>query len=417
MNILVLGAGVVGTACAHYLHRAGHRVTVLERRAAPGLETSFGNAGGVCPGFAGPWAAPGMPMKGLRWMLDRYAPLAMRPTLDPHQYAWLAAFVKNCTPERYARNKARMQRIAHYSKACLVALRQETGIAYDHGEGGVLQLFRTEDEAAGGRRSSAVLQKFGVTHELLDADGVLAAEPALARSTIRFAGGLNLPGDETGDCAMFTAALAARLAGEGVTFAYETTVQRLRVERGRLRAVETDMGIYEADAVVVALGVEAPFLLRRVGLRLPIYPVKGYSITVDLGPDQDGPRSAVMDEHSKVMITRLGNRLRAAGMAEVAGYDLAVRPDGIEAVRRTVRAIYPGAAVDSAATAAPWAGLRPMTPDGPPYLGPTHVEGLYLNIGHGSNGWTQACGTGRIVADIVSGRSPEIDLEGYGLVR
>ncbi|MDC7786619.1 D-amino acid dehydrogenase [Rhodoplanes sp. TEM] len=416
MNILVLGAGVVGTACAHYLNRAGHRVTVVERRSGAGLETSFGNAGGVCPGFAGPWAAPGMPVKALKWMLDRYAPLAMRPTFDPHQYVWLAAFLKNCSVERYARNKARMQRIAHYSKACLVALRAETGIAYDHGEGGVLQLFRTADEVAGGRRASAVLEKFGVVHQLLDADGVLAAEPALARASVSFAGGLNLPGDETGDSALFTARLAERLQGEGVRFLFDTTVKRLRVDGKRLRAVETDRGVHEADAVVVALGVEAPFLLRPLGLNLPIYPVKGYSITVDLVSDQHGPRSAVMDEHSKVMISRLGTRLRAAGMAEVAGYSLAVRPDGIEAVRRTVRAIFPDAAVDSAAVA-PWAGLRPMTPDGPPYLGPTPIEGLYLNIGHGSNGWTQACGSGRIVADIVSGRTPEIDLEGYGLAR
>lgn len=415
MNVLVLGAGVVGTACAHYLHGAGHRVMVLERRSAPALETSFGNAGGVCPGFAGPWAAPGMPLKAMRWMLDRWAPLALRPKLDPHQWAWLAAFMANCTAERFARNKARMQRIAHYSKGCLVALRQETGIAYDHGEGGVLQLFRTEDEVAGGRRAAAVLEKFGVTHALLDAEGVIAAEPALARSAIRFAGGLNLPGDETGDCAMFTAALAKRLAAEGVTFAFDTTVTRLRVEAGRLRAVETDKGVHEADAVVVALGVEAPFLLRPLGLNLPIYPVKGYSITVDLASDDDGPRSAVMDEHSKVMIARLGKRLRAAGMAEVAGYGLQVRPDGIEAVLRTVRAIFPGAAVDGAA--APWAGLRPMTPDGPPYLGATPIDGLYLDIGHGSNGWTQACGSGRIVADIVCGRTPEIDLDGFGLTR
>jgi D-amino-acid dehydrogenase len=415
MNILVLGAGVVGTACAHYLHRAGHTVTVLERRSGAGLETSFGNAGGVCPGFAGPWAAPGMPLKGLRWMLDRYAPLAVRPTLDPHQYAWLAAFVGNCTPERFARNKARMQRIAHYSKACLVALRQGTGIAYDHGEGGVLQLFRTDDEALGGRRAAAVLEKFGVTHALLDEAGVVAAEPALARSRIRFAGGLNLPGDETGDCAMFTAALAARLAGDGVSFAFDTTVTKLRVEAGRLHGVETNHGPREADAIVVALGVEAPFLLRPLGIAPKIYPVKGYSITVDLASDQDGPRSAVMDEHSKVMIARLGTRLRAAGMAEVGGYGLDIRPDGIEAVRRTVRAIFPDAALDGEVR--PWAGLRPMTPDGPPCLGPTPIEGLYLNIGHGSNGWTQACGSGRIVADIVSGRAPEIDLEGFGLMR
>ncbi|MBI5114071.1 MAG: D-amino acid dehydrogenase [Rhodovulum sp.] len=415
MNVLVLGAGVVGTACAHYLHRDGHRVTVLERRSGPALETSFGNAGGVCPGFAGPWAAPGMPLKAMRWLTDRYAPLALQPTVDPHQWVWLAAFAKNCTAERFARNKARMQRIAHYSKACLVALRRETGLAYDHGEGGVLQLFRTDEELAGGRRAAAVLERFGVAHEVLDADGVLAAEPALARATVRFVGGLNLLGDETGDCHLVTAALAERLRAAGVTFAFDTAITGLRVEGGRLRAVETGQGAYEADAVVVALGVEAPRLLRPLGLALPIYPVKGYSITIDLDDAADGPRSAVMDEHTKVMIARLGRRLRAAGMAEVGGYGLDVRPDGIEAVRRTVRALFPGAAVDG--DVAPWAGLRPMTPDGPPYLGATRIAGLYLNVGHGSNGWTQACGCGRIVADVVAGRTPEIDLDGFGLDR
>jgi D-amino-acid dehydrogenase len=413
VKVLVLGAGVVGTTCAHYLARDGHEVTVVDRQPGPACETSFGNAGGVCPGFAGPWAAPGMPLKVLRWLFLSNAPLMLRPRLDPAQWRWLASFLANCTAERFARNKARMQRIAHYSKACLVALREQTGIAYDHGSGGVLQVFRTEEELEGGRSAAKVLERFEVNHRLVDRDQTLAIEPALQASNLTFSGGLHLPSDETGDCYLFTTRLAERLQGQGVTFRFATRVNAIAVDRGQVSGIVTDRGTLTADRYVVALANDAPALLKPLRIDLPIYPVKGYAITLAGVRAGFSPRSSVMDEHSKVMVTRLGTRLRAAGVAEIAGYDRAVNPAKAAGVIEAARELFPLAGDYSEVSY--WAGLRPMTPDGPPYLGATAYDNLFLNLGQGSNGWTQACGGGRIVADLISGRTPEIDLDGLTL--
>lgn len=409
----MLGAGVVGTACAYYLSRDGHEVTVVDRQPGAALETSFANAGGVCPGFAGPWAAPGMPLKVLRWLFMPHAPLMLRPRLDPAQWRWLARFVGNCTAERFAQNKARMQRIAHYSKACLVALREEAGITYDHGTGGVLQVFRTEEELDGGRRAAKVLAQFDVAHRLVEASEVMSIEPALRQSAVSFAGGLHLPTDETGDCHLFTTRLAEHLKRAGVTFHFGTEVQGVTHDGGEVTGIVTSRGLLTADRYVVALANDAPALLKPLGIDLPVYPVKGYAITLDDVRADHAPRSSVMDEHSKVMVTRLGTRLRAAGVAEIAGHDRSVSTGKAAGVVEAARALFP-AAGDYAGISY-WAGLRPMTPDGPPYLGPTPFANLLLNVGQGSNGWTQACGCGRIVADLVSGRQPDINLDGMTL--
>ena len=413
MKVLVLGAGVVGVTCAHYLFRDGHEVTVIDRQPGAASETSFGNAGGVCPGFAGPWAAPGMPLKVLRWLFLNNAPLMLRPRLDPAQWRWLAQFVFNCTVGRFARNKARMQRVAHYSKACLVKLREDTGIDYDHGTGGVLQIFRTEEEFEAGRRAAKVLEQFEVEHRLVDSDEVLTIEPALDAGNVSLSGGLHLPTDETGDCYLFTTRLAERLQAAGVRFRFGTNVEAIATERGRVSGIVTDSGTLAADCYVVALASDAPVLLKPLGIDLPIYPVKGYAITLDDAQSEFSPRSSVMDEHSKVMMTRLGTRLRAAGVAEIAGHDRTVNPAKAAGVRDAARELFPRAGDFSKVTY--WAGLRPMTPDGPPYLGATPYSNLFLNLGQGSNGWTQACGCGRIVADLIGGRIPEIDLDGLSL--
>jgi D-amino-acid dehydrogenase len=423
MRVMVLGAGVIGTSCAYYLAKAGHEVTVVERCSGPALETSFANAGGICPGFAGPWAAPGIPRKLARWLFAPHAPVVLRPQLDPQQWRWLARFLRNCGAERFARNKTRMQRIAHYSKACLAELRAETGIAFDHNTGGVLQLFRTEDELAAAQRSARVLTEFGIAHRIVDVQEILALEPALGAAAAKLMGGLHLPADETGDCRKFTVALAELVQRRGVIFKFETTITRLLRDGLRIAGVSTDHGELDADAYVIALGSAAARMLQPLGIDLPIYPVKGYSITIDIGESVLAPRSAVMDEHYKVLITRLGTRLRAAGVAEIAGYDLSIPSSGPATVLRSLRELFPdpanaAAAAGPAATACnAWAGLRPMTPDGPPYLGATGFTNLFVNVGHGSNGWTQACGCGRVVADVLSGRRPEIDLEGYGIGR
>ena len=320
MKVLVLGAGVIGVTCAYYLKRAGHEVVVVDRQSGPAMETSFANAGGLCPGFAGPWAAPGIPGKLARWMLARHAPLSFRLQPDSRQWRWLAAFLRNCSPERFGHNKARMQRIAHYSKACLASLRDETGIAYDQQSRGVLQIFRTDAECALASHSSKVLESFGVRHAIVDAETAKTIEPALKRSMVSIAGGLHLPDDETGDCHLFTARLADLLRKQGVAFRFGMTIRGLSAEGGRITGVVTTQGILAADHYVVALGSEAPLLLHALGIDIPIYPVKGYSITLPIDDDDCAPRSSVMDEHTKVMITRLGSRLRAAGVAEIGGY-------------------------------------------------------------------------------------------------
>ena len=415
MKVLVLGAGVVGTTCAYYLSRDGHEVTVVDRQPGVALETSFGNAGGVCPGFAGPWAAPGMPLKVLRWLFAAHAPLMLRPRLDTAQWLWLARFVGNCTAERFACNKERMQRIAHYSKACLLALREETGIEYDHGTGGVLQIFRTDEEFEGGRRAAKVLERFDVAHRLVSPEEVLTIEPALGASKVKLAGGLHLPMDETGDCHLFTARLAEMLKSQGVVFHFGTTVNGLTTEADAVTGVVTDRGALSADRYVVALANDAPALLRPLGIELPIYPVKGYAITLENARAEHMPRSSVMDEHTKVMVTRLGSRLRAAGVAEIDGYDRSVSTRKAAGVLEAARTLFPLAGNYTDITY--WSGLRPMTPDGSPYLGRTPFTNLLLNVGQGSNGWTQACGCGRIVADLVSGRQPDINLDGMTLAR
>jgi D-amino-acid dehydrogenase len=414
MKVLVLGAGVIGVTCAYYLNRAGHEVVVVDRQSGPAMETSFANAGGVCPGFAGPWAAPGMPWKLARWLLERHAPLSFRLRPDSRQWRWLAAFLRNCSPERFAHNKARMQRIAHYSKACLASLREETGIAYDQQSAGVLQIFRTDLECALALHSSNVLESYGIRHAIVTAEIATTIEPALKRSDVSIAGGLHLPDDETGDCHLFTARLADLLRDRGVTFQFGTTIRGLVAEGGRITGIVTNQDILTADRYVVALGSEAPLLLHPLGIDIPIYPVKGYSITIPIGDDDCAPRSSVMDEHTKVMITRLGARLRAAGVAEIGGYDRDTDPRRASGVRAAAAALFPDAGDYDRVTY--WSGLRPMTPDGPPYLGATNLPNLFLNLGQGSNGWTQACGCGRIVANLVDGAAPEISLEGLTLM-
>ncbi|MEO3387946.1 D-amino acid dehydrogenase [Mesorhizobium sp. CAU 1741] len=408
MRVAVLGAGVVGVTTAWYLTKLGHEVTLIERRSGPALETSFGNAGGVCPGFAGPWAAPGMPFKAFKWLFKSQAPLKWRPRADLAQWRWLAAFVKNCTPEAFARNKARMQRMAHYSKASLVALREETGITYDNASNGVLQVFATEEEMEGGRRSARVLSELGIPHRLVDGDGVREVEPGLARAHAPLVGGLHLLEDETGDCHLFCQSLTSLLRDAGCTMHFDTVARAFVRDGDRITHVDTSAGPIPADAFVVATGPYAPQLLRPLGIDVPVYPVKGYSMTCDISEDGAAPRSSVMDEHSKVMVTRLGSRLRAAGVAELAGFDARIPEGAKRALRSRVETLFPGAANYQQAQF--WCGFRPMTPDGPARLGQAGCRNLYLNVGHGSNGWTQACGTARVVAYLVSGKTPEIEV-------
>ena len=423
MKVIVLGGGVIGVSTAYYLARAGHEVVVVERQAGAGLETSFANAGEISPGYSAPWAAPGLPLKALKWLFMAHRPLVIRPRPDPamlvSMLAWGLRLLRNCTAARYERNKGRMLRLANYSRDCLDALRTETGIAYDGRMQGTLQLFRTPKQVDGADADIAILERFGIRHALLDREGCVEAEPALARVKDKFAGGLRLPDDETGDCFVFTQALAAMAATLGVQFRYGAPIHALRQSGGQIEGVDIQQGaartVLTGDAYVVALGSYSPLLLKSLGLRLPVYPVKGYSLTLPITGATAAPQSTVMDETYKVAVTRLGDRVRVGGTAELAGYDLKLRQPRRDTLDHVVRDLFPDACDLSQGMF--WAGLRPMTPDGPPIIGKTPVSNLYLNTGHGTLGWTMAAGSGRVLADLISGKAGDIDLAGLGFGR
>jgi D-amino-acid dehydrogenase len=415
MKILILGSGVIGVATAHYLAEAGHEVTVVDRKPGPALETSFANAGEVSPGYASPWAGPGIPVKAIKWLLMRHGPLVIRPVVDPHMWSWVFRMLRNCTSARYAVNKARMVPIAEYSRDRLRELRAATGISYDERSQGTLQLFRAQAQLDHVGGDVEVLKKYDVPFEVLDPSGCIRAEPALAEVRGKFVGGLRLPGDETGDCKVFTDKLAAYAAARGVVFRFDTSSEGIEIDGGRISGVRTSAGILAADAYVAALGSYSPVLLRPLGISIPVYPIKGYSITVPITDAKGAPESTVMDETYKVAITRLGERIRVGGTAEISGYDLRLHASRRDTLEHSVGDLFPRGGDLSKATF--WCGLRPMTPDGPPIIGTTRYPNLYLNTGHGTLGWTMACGSGRVLADIISGRKPEIDVSALGPAR
>ena len=415
MRILILGSGVIGVTSAWYLRQQGHEVVVVDRGDAPATETSFANAGQVSPGYASPWPAPGIPLKAVKWLLSRHAPLAIKPTADPAQYRWLWAMLRNCTHPRYAVSKARMVRLAEYSRDCLAELRVATGIEYEQRTLGTTQLFRTQAQLDAAARDIAVLREYGVRYELLDRDGIVRAEPALAQVRDTLAGALQLPGDETGDCHLFTTRLAALAADAGVEFRHGSHVEALLADGDRLSGVRIDGRVETADRYVLALGSWSPRLLAPVGIDLPVYPLKGYSLTIPITRPDMAPHSTVLDESYKVAITRFDDRIRVGGMAEVAGYDLSLPPRRRETLEMVVRSLYPHGGDLSRADF--WSGLRPSTPDGPPVVGATRYRNLWLNTGHGTLGWTMACGSARYLADLIDGHAPAIDTEGLDISR
>jgi D-amino-acid dehydrogenase len=411
MKVIVLGGGVIGVSTAYYLAAEGHEVTVVERQNGVALETSFANAGEISPGYSSPWAAPGLPIKALKWLFMKHRPLVIRPGLDPAMVRWGLHLLRNCTSARYDRNKGRMLRLAEYSRDCLQALRAQTGITYDGRAQGTLQLFRTQEHLDSIGTDLAILARFGIRHDVLDREGCIRSEPALGRVPQKIAGGLTLPGDETGDCFLFTAALASLAENMGVQFCYNASIRALQSAKGRIEGVEVLQNggnrVLKADAYVMALGSYSPRLARQVGLRLPVYPVKGYSLTFPIIDETGAPQSTVMDETYKVAVTRLGSRVRVGGTAELGGYDLTLRAPRRATLEHVVTDLFPGAGRADQATF--WTGLRPMTPDGPPIIGKSTIPNLYLNTGHGTLGWTMATGSGRVLADMLSGKRPEID--------
>lgn len=417
MKVIVLGAGVVGTTTAYFLAEDGHEVTVLDRQSAPGLETSFANGAQISACHAKPWAAPNVPMQALLWMFKPDAPLLFRPwRWDPPLWNWGFKFLRNCTTARLHTNMDRTLRVALYSRAVLKALRQKTNIQYDQLTQGILHIYRSAAEFAEGRETGAQLAKLGLPQDVLTPEECVKVEPALAHAAkTDLAGGLMSPEDESGDAQRFTVELAKLAMTRGVQFQNGVTIQRIAAERGEIKRVITDHGVFEADAYVLAMGSYSPHLARDLGLAMPIYPAKGYSITVDIENPAEAPTVSLTDETRYMVFSRLGNKMRVAGTAELAGWNTTLDPRRVEPLVRNARSLFPNAS--SYAQLNAWSGLRPATPDSVPILGGTRYGNLFLNTGHGTLGWTMACGSARVIADLIAGRTPEIDLEGLGLER
>ncbi|MEN2473545.1 D-amino acid dehydrogenase [Burkholderia sp. GS2Y] len=424
MHVIVLGAGVIGVTTAWHLREAGCDVTVIEREADVAQATSLGNAGVIAPGYVTPWAAPGMPGKILKYLFKPASPLIFRPTLDAAQWRWIARWLRECEFERFRVNKQRMQRIAYYSRACLHGFRER--FPFDYGASrGYLQLLRGAFDVEMVQPALKVLRDAGIAFRELDAAGCTAIEPGLRWARQAPVGGIYLPDDEAGDCARFTRELRALCEANGVTFRFRTEIRALDVAGGKVRGVRVasvDEGAtargdvpLAADAIVVALGVDSAGLLRPHGIDVPLYPVKGYSATLAVIDEEKAPRAALMDESLKTAITRFGPTLRVAGTAELGNRHAALRQQALDTLMKVLDDWFPHAA--DRASARFWVGRRPMTPDGPPLLGASGIDGLWLNVGHGSTGWAMSMGSGKVLADLVTGREPEIDLSGLTLAR
>lgn len=415
MKVVVLGGGVIGVTTAYYLAADGHEVEVLDRCQGAGLETTFANAGQLVASHAEPWASPKVPLQILKWLGREDAPLLFRLRADPAMWAWGLRFLRNCTAARHRAGTARNLKLGLYSRSLMAELRRALGIAYDYAQMGFLLVHRDPAGFEAAAPHAAFMSELGCPYETADPVRCLQIEPALAQVGNQIAGGLFSPDDEVGDAFKFTKKIAAVCAKSGVRFRYRTRIDGLEVERGRIAFVATDRARVSGDAFVLALGSFSPLLARGIGVRLPVYPVKGYSITAPIKNKRAAPRVALSDVDVKIALTRLGSRLRVAGTAELTGYDNSLNPRRGALIVRSARALLPG--VCDFDKAEHWSGLRPATPDQVPVLGPSKYANLWLNTGHGVLGWTQACASGRIVSDLIAGRDPGIDLTGMTVDR
>ena len=408
MKIAVLGAGVVGVTSAWYLAGAGHEVTLIDRQDAAAMETSFANGGQISISHSEPWANPGTPQQVLKWLGREDSPMLFRLRADPYQWTWGLAFLRECLPARTRANAVQIAAINRYSRDRLQALRAETGIEYDQQTRGILGIFESQ-QALDGAAAAAILEKqHGVDLRVLTTAECVALEPALTSRAAHIAGGVHAPGDESGDAHKFAQALARLCGARGVKFRFGSGIARIQTAGGRAAGILLASGdVVEADAYVVALGSYSPVLLRQIGVSIPVYPLKGYSITIPLAEDDVAPSISLSDGANKLVMSRLGNRLRVAGTAELTGYDTTINEVRCQAIVRRTFELFPRAGKPENAQF--WAGLRPGTPGGVPCIGRTRYPNLYLNTGHGTLGWTMACGSGAAIADIVGGKKPEPD--------
>jgi D-amino-acid dehydrogenase len=412
LKVLILGAGVIGVSSAWYLAQSGHQVTVVDRQPAAGLETSFANGGQISVSHAEPWANPHAPLRALSWMGREDAPLLFRLRWDTALFDWSWRFLRECTSARTRANIGDIVSLALYSREQLKALRREMALEYDHLERGILHVYTDEKEFAAAVAASKVLREFGCDRKTVSADECVTIEPALKSARSLLVGGDYTSEDESGDASVFTQKLAAQCREQGVSFRYETKVEKLLVAGGRVSGIlaSTASGseVIEADAIVVALGSYTPFLLRPLGIHVPVYPAKGYSATVPLSESSVAPTVAMTDDGHKLVFSRLGQRLRIAGTAEFNGYNTDLNDVRCQALMQRTHQLFPE--LNPAGEPEFWAGLRPSTPSNAPFIGRSRVPNLYLNTGHGTLGWTMACGSGKVLADLISGREPEIRL-------
>ncbi|HYV89130.1 MAG TPA: D-amino acid dehydrogenase [Candidatus Polarisedimenticolia bacterium] len=409
MTTVVLGAGAVGTATAWYLKKAGHDVVLVERQSEAGMETSWGNGGVIHASEVEPWSQPGMPTKIIKWLGKENAPLLLRYSAIPHMFRWGLDFARNCTPERFRANSKSNLHLALHSLKSLQEIGAETGINYDRATRGVLKIYRSAESLGNAERACAFLAQFGLLFERISPERCVEIEPALADTKSTLAGALYFARDEVGDCNKFTQGLAAACAAKGVSLRFGETVKNIETANGRVTGVVTDKGRIACDTVVVAMGSFSAPLLARNGIRVPIYPVKGVSITFKRAGWNGAPNVPVIDDSKLFGIIPIGDRMRISGSAEITGYDATPAMARAEAIIANASSTFPELPkhLDIKASRV-WAGLRPVSPSGTPMIGQTRIKGLWINAGHGHLGWTLSCGSGRVVADLIAGRNPGI---------
>jgi len=409
MTTVVLGAGAVGTATAWYLRKAGHEVVLVERQAEAAMETSWGNGGVIHASEVEPWSQPGMPTKIIKWLGKENAPLLLRYSAIPHMMRWGIEFARNCTPERFRENAKSNLHLALHSLKSLQEIGAETGIDYDRATRGVLKIYRSRESLDGAQRSTDYLAQHGLLYERVDPERCVDLEPALRDTKPTLAGALYFARDEVGDSNKFTQGLAAAAAARGVQCRFGETVERIETNGGRVRAVVTNKGRIAADIVVAALGSFTSPLLAKNGIRVPIYPVKGVSITFKRAGWNTAPALPVIDDSKLFGLIPIGDRMRISGSAEITGYDATPAVARAEAIIANASFTFPEMKRHfDISKSRVWAGLRPVSPSGTPIIGETRIGGLWINAGHGHLGWTLSCGSGRVIADLIAGRNPGI---------
>ena len=416
MEVVVLGAGIIGTTSAYFLAKQGHEVTVIDRQDSVSMETSHANAGCLSYGFTSPWASPGLPFSVLKWVLTGRSPLIINPNMSVETIKFLYRMYKNCNSRSYEINKSRMLRVANYSQKALLEIETDFDLYYEQKKQGSLQLFWDSKEIEKTQKDIAILDKFNINSQLLSAEECVKIEPGLQYVKNKLAGGIQFMDDFTGNCYLFSTEVYKKCVEMGVNFEFNTEIKSLQISNDKIASVSTDSGEIKADCYSVSLGSYSTKILSKIGIEIPIYPVKGYSITLPVLSNEDAPQSTIMDEKNKIAITRLGDRIRVAGMAHLTDFDKNLRTKSLDSLMSGLDLLFPKSYESSKETNF-WTGFRPSTPDGTPIIGPTPFNNLFLNTGHGTLGWTMSAGSGKLLANLVSGIDPEISTEGIDMSR